>query len=324
MQASPHLDTIRLIVGMSRSGTTSMVHALNMRGDIAAFGETGFWGLPVAKTRTGLSRKQIEELSDLYKRVHMTTLNKNGAPEVNEQKLADMMARAINALPEGVRPKDVFIEMGEAVARAYKKSFWVEKTPFHLMYIDDILSCYPNCRIIICLRSPESFLLSYKYLGSRKDPIVKQNMESLYHPILASLICRKNIKQAQKASSRYPERVLILHLEETIKSPQETLQRVYDHLKLPESRIKTFPQTNSSFQSDQNKTQKLSDIELFWLNLFISKDSQKVGISLSRPKVNFFRILPSIGTLILWPLRNFKILTTSHISPLRLISRWLK
>ena len=35
---------VRLIVGMSRAGTTSMVSLLNSRGDCAAFGETGFGG----------------------------------------------------------------------------------------------------------------------------------------------------------------------------------------------------------------------------------------------------------------------------------------
>lgn len=324
MQPNTNQGTIRLIVGMSRSGTTSMVHALNMRGDVAAFGESGFWGLPIAKKRDGLNRKQIRELSEHYKRLHMTTLNKHGTLEIKEQDLANLMAEAINKLPKGVRPEEVFTAIGITAAKVYKKTFWVEKTPFHLMYIDNIISRYSDCRIVICLRSPESFLRSYKYLGSRKDPIVKRNLESLYHPVLASLICRKYIKEAYKALSRYPELVLILHLNETINSPEQTLERVYKHLKLPENAIKTFPQTNSSFRSNQDKMKNLSDIELFWLNLFVGKESQKIGFDISKPQVNFWNILKSIGTLLLWPVRNFKILKSNRINPLILIRRWLK
>lgn len=317
--------TLRLIVGMSRSGTTSLVHALNMRGDVAAFGETAFWGLPLSRIQNGLTQKQLMDLADHYNRAHMTTLDTQLQTSiVSKNDLAQSMAESISRLPVGVNSGQVFLAIGETVADVYNKPYWVEKTPFHLMYVDEIIARFPDSRIVVCIRSPEAFLLSYKHLGDQKGEIVQKNLKSLYHPILASIVCLKNIKTAQRISKVYPDNILVLRLEDTRKEPTQTLGQVYAHLKLPASDIKEFPKTNSSFKSKNELTKELSAIDRFWLKFLVGQESEKLGYDITKSSANIGSVIISVFTLLIWPIKNIRIFSAYRISPLELLRRWLK
>ena len=310
-------NIVRLIVGMSRAGTSSMVKALNLRGDVIAFGETGFWGVGENIKNKPLSSGQISKLGTIYSKVKMTTLVGVDGSVIDVTKATESLASAILSHNEPARPTEIFRAMGESMCELADRAYWVEKTPFHLMYVDKIISLYEDIRIIICLRNPKGFLLSYKHQGDRKSEQVRKNFQSLYHPAIASFICSRYYKKAVQIKEKFPSQILILHLEETIQFPEEAMRSVSKHLLLPDVGCNLYPKSNSSFIEDSSLPE-LTSMDLFWLRFWLKKTPYKI----SSPSLSTYAILKSFLMLFIWPFKNFNQLNSGPRNILLLIKRW--
>lgn len=313
-------ETIRMIVGMSRAGTSSMVNALNLRGDTIAFGETGFWGVPKMIDNTPLPRKGLERLRQIYSGVGMTSL-KTGEAGLDTDEVRITISNAIATQNNNRKPSDVFRAIGASMARLSGRQYWVEKTPFHMMYADKVIEFYKDVRIIVCIRNPEGFLKSYKHQGDRKRETVRKNFQSLYHPAIASFICSRYYKKAVELQSKFPEQILVLRLEDTIKSPKATMRLVGQHLKLPKAETYEYPKSNSSF-TPNNITQSLAPIDMFWLRLFMKSTSKRLDYNTSESRVSMVTILGSVFHLIVWPFKNLRLLQSQSRNILSLFKRW--
>ena len=314
---------VRLIVGMSRAGTTSMVSLLNSRGDCAAFGETGFWGQAEAQKDGPLSGEDKAALAQRYGRVYMTSLKEDNQLRLDKDVVRQTIAKTILQSADTSTARDVFTNIGQAIAGLSDRPYWAEKTPYHLMHLPRILSQYPSARVIICLRSPDSFMLSYKHQGDRKMERVRKTFQSLYHPALAALIARGYLRKAESALAEYPDNVCLIRLEDTKKNPAQTIQTVFKHLQLPPSNVSVFPQTNSSFSQSPDLHPTLSAADLFWLKIITRKSSAALGYTLPKVKGGFLDIIKSCFALCIWPLRNLKRLRNSRLNVWILIKRWL-
>ena len=62
--------------------------------------------------------------------------------------------------------------------RSQGKSRWGNNVPKDIFNIDKILSFYPDAKILVCIRDPRDFLVSYKHFwqaGSSEDNIGIEN-----------------------------------------------------------------------------------------------------------------------------------------------------
>lgn len=316
---------LRLVMGMSRGGTTSVLRALNLRGDVAAFGETGFWSLKEANPRNGmLNKAQITRVSEIYANVRLFPVQDGeGSIGVAQEEISRAVVEGISRVTAPADTLTVFKALGDAVAQVSGCSDWVEKTPHHLMHIDHILRCAPTAKIIVMLRSPEAFLNSYKHQGDRKQDIVRRNFHRLYHPALASLICRGYLKAALAAQQKYPGNVMIIRLEDVRADETGVLEKVMNHFQFSDDRVTEIPLSNSSFSGDAQRS-PLQSVESMWLRLLAGSVAVRLGYEISKMPRRPTELVGSVLRLAAWPFVNLQMLFSLRAGPIRVARRWLR
>ncbi|MEP3266520.1 MAG: sulfotransferase [Hyphomicrobiales bacterium] len=314
---------IRLIVGMSRGGTTSMMRALNLRGDVAAYGETGFWGIKHSKSDAKIERLEINKIANIYRNTQFHPVgDANGSLPIASKEIADSIGNAVEELPDYSSAAEVFCTMGKAVAEACERDVWVEKTPHHLLHLDRIIGADHNARIVILIRNPYEFLLSYKHQGDRKPDAVRKNFRNLYHPIIASIICRKYVAETINALKKYPENTILVKLEDLKINEKVEVIRVYEHLMLPSVAEPLFPKSNSSFNASKEKP-RLTNVEMFWLKIFVGNYAKNLSYNLEGGGIDILGVIGSLLSLFVWPIKNANLLMAMRSKLGAMISRWL-
>ena len=288
-----------LICGMSRGGTSAMMRSLNTHPDCAAYGETVFFGRlwrepgPDGKYDT----ETLERIAKRFENQKMGPIEGEGALDFDSWYGAGQcVAAAIRKLDRSCTPDEVFTTMGEAIAAHHRKRYWVEKTPQHLWHLDRIREQIGPFRVIVMLRDPEAFLLSYKHQGDRRSPKERKRFRRLYHPAAASWVCRRYIKSAIKSQKVYGDDVLICFLENLISEPDVQLHRVTEHLEIDSFPPgKSFAKANSSFTKE--KRPELTPAERMWVNYMAGASARQLGLKCEKPPFAPFRFAWSVLTL---------------------------
>lgn len=137
------------IVGMGRSGTTPLQLSLSMHPAISVFGETAAFVLP--QKYGSLSRpSQMRRFLRDWKQ-HLQFTPHRGLVEDAELLLR---LRACTTYADVLNRMIGTIALGEAKVR------WGEKTPRHIFYLREILSCFPDARIVHIIRDPRAAVSS--------------------------------------------------------------------------------------------------------------------------------------------------------------------
>lgn len=318
-------EPLRLVMGMSRGGTTSVVRAMNLRGDVAAFGETCFWSLKHANPKSGvLTESDLEHLAEFYSGHWLVPIRDGeGSLDCSRDELLQHVSDTIRRIKAPATPIQVFRAYGEAVAEFMGKSFWVEKTPHHIRHLNAIIAAEPNARIVIMLRSPEGFLSSYKHQGDRKADGTRQNFQRLYHPLIASLICRGYLRAAAQAKAAYPQNVEIITLEEIRKDETAALARIVNHFQLPSDVPSFIPGSNSSF-IESNARPPLTRAEKWWLATLAGNSAAAIGYEVPVGQFSVGATFGSLCSLVAWPFLNLRRFVSLKDTPVRYLVRWVK
>lgn len=106
-----------------------------------------------------------------------------------------------------------------------------EQTPRNLYYVDEILSLYPEAKIIEMIRDPRDVLVSMKHKWRRRHLAegnypLKAAFRSWtnYHPILISRIWKGAAREGRCLSRS--ARVLRAHYEELVSNPETEIRRI--------------------------------------------------------------------------------------------------
>ena len=323
-------EPLRLVVGMSRGGTTALTVALNEDPRVAAFGETAFWGRlwvpPEAGGRYGVA--QIRLIASRLRGMRCVPFGDDGLVQ-DGLTLGAAMADAIEAMPAPSSPGEVFRAMGRAVAAACGRSVFVEKTPHHLMHLDRIFAHDPEARVVVMLRAPEQFLRSYKHQGDRKPEPARSNFHRLYHPMVAAMICRGSLRAAAHAVRSHAGRVRISDIEAIRRDPATELGAIRTHLRLPSFEDAAIKQVNSSFEgegrSSKDGSTSLRAVERTWLALLCGRPARSLGFATPSLGWGVLAIPWSIAMLLPWFLRNRAMLGGMDRGGIRgLLRRWAR
>lgn len=321
----PKTDIPRLIVGMSRAGTTSMTRAMNARGDTASFGETGFWGNRWLEPNVdGYSREQLDEILNRHIKIKFSPSGEGkGALEADLESIRSALRKRFAALTPPVSPLAAYAALGEAIASACGRAFWVEKTPHHLMHMDRIMQGAPDSRVLVMMRSPEEYMLSNKHHGERFDPAIQQNYKKVYHPMAVALVCRGYLKSMDVAKEKYSDAIKVVWLDQLKTGDDVLFGRIVEHFRLPSDITLDYPRDNSSFKNDENRPTLLPH-EVIWLRLLAGKTTRKHGYVIQKQKGGTFAFLLSILKLPLWAVNIIRVYRKTPVPISALIKRWLK
>jgi hypothetical protein len=295
---------------MPRAGTTWLCQALNAHHDVAAFGESMFWGksytVPSINGRydeTALRRAKSSLLAADFE----STLVIPGPGLmkcIGCEDLPGIVERSFGNLGSRASPSAVFTSLACEIARAEGKSHWVEKTPHHLLYADRILQHLPEARFVVMIREPYSFMLSYKhYRGHKNTAACKERFARRYHPLACALVWLSSWRAALQLARSVPDQTLIVRMEELEADPVNLILRVQSFFSLPEGvdMQGAVCKVNSAFH--QGARPELSDGDIGWMNFIAGAAIREAGYKLLPWPTDVYEVSRSVIDVAAWSLR---------------------
>lgn len=320
------------IVGMSRAGTTWLAKVLNNHPDVAAFGETAFWGRKYVEPEQDgrYSTEQMKTIIAQHRECPYATEKTNVQSDAKSGCLKDstshaypeLVSAAFASLPDRPTPADVFEAITSSILKAEGKSIAVEKTPHHLNWIHRISSSMPDARFVVLIRRPYEFVLSYKHQGDRKPAAIKAMFQRLYHPLACAFVWRAYMRAAWGAAEKYPQQTHVVYFEDMICNEHEVLTATQNFLGLHHADIAgSVPPDNTSFPSGLRP--ELNAADIFWINLIARREIKAMGIPFKQSNGNPLAILWSFVSLPWWSIRNLIAFSRSSNSTFKYLLRWI-
>lgn len=309
------------ICGPSRSGTALLRSALNRHPDVHITGETHYFDDLRVRLRSSLTRPlqadEIPEVTRYFSALSHRPYGHGGDPasgRIGESELIE------HAEANGHRLDDYFLAYCQLEAKQHGKRLVGEKTPRHIFRIDDMLSVFPDARVLCLTRDPRSVVASYKNWRnqggfdfhadpSHRDELAKDERRAAqsYHPATIALLWRAQMNAALNARSRHgDESIHIVRYEDLVHRPADILQEIALWLGISyETTMLEVPMHNSSFSSYSDSAgisrdalyrwkSTLDPSEIQLVNRICSSGMHRLGYSTETDSRH------AVGELILW------------------------
>jgi len=194
------------IVGVGRSGTTLLASILNRHSKVAVTSETHFFRLLEQnggweQVKTNWPEKAISFLSGLH---HFYLLGIDPHQVTNNVKQPSIGS--------------LFQALGDTFAKQSQKELWIEKTPLHLRYLDEIRTHFPESPILHILRDGRDVALSLCKVNWAN----KAYIQNLYR-------WRNELDQAASFLT-HDKNLLTIRYENLLTTPTDTIKDVCNFL----------------------------------------------------------------------------------------------
>ena len=256
------------ISGPSRSGTAMLRSAVNQSPRVSLAGETHYFDdlrlRYLDRPLADLDATERAECCDYFRVQTVRPYGKGGDPE-DSWLDRDSLLREAEALeartPRATGTDNIFLAYCGLVAARDGADIGGEKTPRHVLRIDDILDLLPEAKVLCMVRDPRAVVASYrdwKYRGGLpvddnddyKAAVAKDEARSQksYHIVIATMMWMAAVGAARKAVQRYgADRVRIVKYEDVVADPETVLRPVCDWLDIPfDKTLLEIPLHNSS------------------------------------------------------------------------------
>jgi hypothetical protein len=230
------------IVGPPRSGTHLVRFCLSKHSNIFISPETSFFIRAYGNRR--LDRDLFRK--DQTARLVDELIDQSGDPTMADY---DSVRNALKNATSGSADYAAFVDafFGTMAKHAGKKR-WGEKTPLHALYLPQILSVFPDARIIIVMREAKNTLASTLKSGHVRA--------GFYNALAVYLRCLREQRRMQRSPN-----VVSLDYESFVANPKNHLQRICTFLGEPYEPAMLQPgMLDSSYAEDVMSVR--SDIEI--------------------------------------------------------------
>lgn len=242
------------IVGYMHSGTTLLQHVLSRHPDVFA---------PQSETVFFFARATLEQqfpdlssdaIREAYLQYLLRIVNDGFLPNefedmhnskrrlahlgLNRDDYNNLLSRT-SAVRDHTLCYRIVLDI---MAETRQKSRWLEKTPNHVYYIDDILKVIPDALIVNLIRDPRDVLASKKLRcsaswidhrsGGDDDQKAVRKLQTGYDPILDTMGWRSAVQASIKANRRYPNSVCQIRYEDFVNDPVKMTKELCDFLHL--------------------------------------------------------------------------------------------
>ncbi|WP_404379859.1 sulfotransferase family protein [Caenispirillum salinarum] len=225
--ANGRSNALIFVSGAARSGTTLMRSLLSAHSRIIVPPETHFFNGAAARTSLrAATAAEVERFIAAY---------------ANEQRFHDLGIEEADwrrCLKEGGAETfaAAFSALMAAYGQAHGKPRVGEKTPNHVAFIDFLLECYPDCRIIVLRRDPRGVVAS-----QLKSPWVAREITppSLRYGLFVDTRWRQLVSAASQWTDIYGRiipaveedpRVFVLSYETLVGDAEGVMRRVCDFI----------------------------------------------------------------------------------------------
>jgi hypothetical protein len=240
------------IVGYLHSGTTLLQRILGLNQTIfTGKGETRFFVyLPLIRQKfphLALDGQLRHYVTWLVRVILTGYVTANLAPSTNSPlPLAefglpnDLVERIMATAPQPYEHVALFRIAHELMTLAVGKSCWLEKTPAHLMQLEQIMSALPTARVIELVRDPRDILVSKQARHSGEGPHRSEAVEHSsarlqggFDPLWDTLAWRTTVQAGNLAQQKFAHRVLRMQYEQLVSAPEQEVQRICTFLGIP-------------------------------------------------------------------------------------------
>ena len=226
------------VVGASRSGTNLVRALLNAHSMLWVSGETHYFDdLRPRLTGSGtapLTGEDRERCERYFLALSHRAFGQAG--DADESRLDRDELRAL-AQELGGTGDAYFEALCRLRAKRHGRERWGEKTPRHVYRIDDLLTAFPEAKVVCLVRDPRAVVASYKDwhgAAARRGVTESTELEAdrersrrSYNPVLMSLLWRGVVRASFAALERHgPERVRIQRFERLAAAPEAEVREL--------------------------------------------------------------------------------------------------
>ena len=304
------------VVGSSRSGTTMMGRALNNHKDIFTFKEIHFLGWLCSKNDIN---NFIDKQDAIFLLSKLFAIQKDGIFLKKNPKQFNKKSEAILSDVAKLKSIEVYERFLQTIINENGYSIACEQTPKNIFYIQELLSHFPNARIIHMVRDSRDVLLSQKnkwkrkFLGASKIPL-KETIRSYinYHPITSAKFWNSAVLHGNKMEK--DPRVIKIKFEELLQSPQQKITELCNFIEIKfDKKMLEIPNIGSStatdkkdeFKIDSTKMEKWRGAGLTTAEIYLSQIFTKNRMQANGYELKSFVIPPifSVLYLITFPIK---------------------
>ena len=218
-------DAPIFIVGTPRSGTTLAAKILGRHPRLFMPGETHFFddihshakadGTFGEEDRQGIR----DRLATLYGRYNEPT---------DQERIDHLLGQGCDFQAAAwTSYRDALTAFMRAQMEHEGKVRWGNNAPRDIFHVKTIVRFYPDAKVVVCVRDPRDFLVSYKgkWRSTAEDEV--ERLRSLYHPLVTSLLWKSSMKLVPSIRERVPEgNLFILPYETMVADPEGTVRRL--------------------------------------------------------------------------------------------------
>ena len=306
------------VVGSSRSGTTMMGRALNNHKDIFTFKEIHFLGWLCSKNDIN---NFIDKQDAIFLLSKLFAIQKDGIFLKKNPKQFNKKSEAILSDVAKLKSIEVYERFLQTITNENGCSITCEQTPKNIFYIQELLSHFPNAKIIHMVRDSRDVLLSQKnkwkrgFLGASKIPL-KEAIRSYmnYHPITSAKFWNSAVLHGNKMEEN--PRVIKIKFEELLQNPQEKIMELCNFIEIEfDKKMLEVPNIGSStaidnkgeLKIDSTKMEKWKRGGLTTAEIYLSQIFTKDRMQANGYELKSFVIPPifSVFYLITFPIKAF-------------------
>jgi len=256
------------IVGNARSGTTLVAAIMDRHKKLSITPETHFFYQTLPKNWRSIER-------DLHKRDSAHELLVRYMVESPNYK--DLSLDLNQLMQNFILQKPTFSELFKAVLETYRQQQGAvhvgEKTPWHLIYVDTILSWYTDAKVIFVIRDGRDVIQSLMNAS-----FAHKNFDS--HAIAWCSSSRKCLNYLKN----YPEHVTCVRLEDLVLNPEGEVARLDEFVGLEfdpnqlDSNIPTKVVAEHEKSFKQQSTRQIDAQNIYkWKNKLTTKELNEIN-----------------------------------------------
>ena len=243
------------VVGNSRSGTTMLGRILGRNSAVHKFPELHLFG-PCVPHGDELKTVDKPEAIRIYSWLLDVADRKLHAERQPEKYLAEATQLAASSLLTGSENAwDLYQYFLFYEVAKHGKTIPSEDLPGNVFKLDQLLSRFPEARIIHIVRDPRDVLLSQKNRRNRRKMGAtyvgrKETMRfwANYHPLFISRLWNNAVRAGLKVKD---PRLITIHFEDLISNPAQVIKTVCQHAGIDfQEDMLRIPQVGSSTRKD--------------------------------------------------------------------------
>lgn len=295
-----------IVVGLPRSGTSFLSHALSQLPDYYVFDDLYVLTHPAARKAgdATLTPGQLDKLL-FYLGWHIRARHRFGSyakPAVTDERaedLNDALRATFRTAPGTVLDLQAEWLLRLAVAQGARR--WGFKMPKAFLQAPRLFAAYEGMQLVYMMRQPEDVLASYKNMPD--DPTGDGDPRR-YHPLVYALYWRLAARSFEKMSRQFPGKVHLMRFHEFVADPLAQTNRLAGILNTePLPRIEKPPKPNSSYRSKDGKVarRELTGLETRIVRLFCGRNIEALGFETRGvPPLKLTDLADLLRTTVIW------------------------